>query len=60
MSDGCNRMTQHHARTSITHGFTHLFLHVRLIAMDGTLLASRFLFTEFAMIKTLIGIIKED
>ena len=58
MLDGCNRMIPHHARTCITHGFTHLFLHVRLVAMDRTLLASRFVFSEFAMIQTLIGIVK--
>ena len=51
-------MIPHHARTCITHGFTHLFLHVRLVAMDRTLLASRFVFSEFAMIQTLIGIVK--
>ena len=51
-------MISHHARTFITHGFTHLFLHVRLVAMDRTLLASRFVFSEFAMIQTLIGIVK--
>ena len=53
-------MIPHHARTFITHGFTHLFLHVRLITMDRTLLASRFVFTEFAMIQTLIGIVEKD
>ena len=51
-------MIPHHARTCITHGFAHLFLHVRLVAMDRTLLASRFVFSEFAMIQTLIGIVK--
>ena len=58
MFNGSNRMIPHHARTFITHGFTHLFLHVRLVAMDRTLLASRFVFSEFAMIQTLIGIVK--
>ena len=58
MLDGCNRMIQHHARTCVAHGFTHLFLDVRLVAMDRTLLASRFVFSEFAMIQTLIGIVK--
>lgn len=58
MFNGSNRMIPHHARTCITHGFTHLFLHVRLVAMDRTLLASRFVFSEFAMIQTLIGIVK--
>ena len=59
MFNGSNRMIPHHARTFITHGFTHLFLHVRLVAMDRTLLASRFVFSEFAMIQTLIGIVKQ-
>ena len=59
MPDGCNRMIQHHARTCVAHDFTHLFLHVRLVAMDRTLLASRFVFSEFAMIQTLIGIVKQ-
>ena len=58
MFNGSNRMIPHHARTFITHGFTHLFLHVRLVAMDRRLLASRFVFSEFAMIQTLIGIVK--
>lgn len=58
MFNGSNRMIPHHARTFITHGFTLLFLHVRLVAMDRTLLASRFVFSEFAMIQTLIGIVK--
>ena len=58
MFNGSNRMIPHQARTFITHGFTHLFLHVRLVAMDRTLLASRFVFSEFAMIQTLIGIVK--
>ena len=58
MLDGCNRMIPHHARTCVAHDFTHLFLHVRLVAMDRTLLASRFVFSEFAMIQTLIGIVK--
>lgn len=58
MFNGSNRMIPHHARTFITHGFSHLFLHVRLVAMDRTLLASRFVFSEFAMIQTLIGIVK--
>ena len=58
MFNGSNRMIPHHARTFITHGFTHLFLHVRLVAIDRTLLASRFVFSEFAMIQTLIGIVK--
>ena len=60
MPDGCNRMIPHHARTCVAHDFTHLFLHVRLITMDRTLLASRFVFTEFAMIQTLIGIVEKD
>lgn len=51
-------MVPHHARTCIAHGLTHLFLHVRLIAMDRTLLTGRFLLTELAMIQTLIGIVK--
>ena len=59
MPDGCNRMIPHHARTCVAHDFTHLFLHVRLVAMDRTLLASRFVISEFAMIQTLIGIVKQ-
>ena len=59
MSDGRNRVVPHHARTCIAHDFSHQFLHVRLIAMDGALLASRFVFAEFAMIQTMIGIAKK-
>lgn len=59
MSDGRNRVVPHHARTGIAHRFTHLLLHVWLITMDGALLASRFVFAEFAMIQTMIGIVKK-
>ena len=59
MPDGFNRMIPHHARTCIAHGFTHLFLHCWLVAMNRTLLASRFLLAEFTMIQTLIGVVKK-
>ena len=38
MPDGSYRVIQNHSRTSPAHHFAHSFLHLRAIAVDGTLL----------------------
>ena len=58
MSDGRNRVVPHHARTGIVHRFTHLLLHVGLIAMDRTLFASWFLLPKLAVIQTLVSVVE--
>ena len=46
MLDGFNRMIPHHARTCIAHGFTHLLLHIWLIAMDSNIFFRQLRFRE--------------
>ena len=52
-------MIPNHTRTGIAHNLTYLRLHLRLVAVDRTDLASRLLLSELAMVQTLTGIVKQ-
>src|SRR5574344_1036266 len=56
----CDRMIQDHTGTGISHCLTYLLLHLRLVAVDRTLLARRFIFSELTMVQALIGIVKQS
>lgn len=59
MLQGIKGVIENHSRTSIAHYLPHTFFHVWLIAMNRTLPACRLLFAELAMVKPLMGVVKQ-
>ena len=56
----CDRMIQYHTGSCIAHCLSYLLLHLWIVAVDRTLLARRFLFSELTMVQALIGIVKQS
>jgi len=57
MLDGIRRMEEQHSRSREPHYFSNLFTIFRLVAMNGTFFARRFVFSELAIFQTPMGII---
>ena len=56
----CDRMIPYHTGSCIAHCLSYLLLHLWLVAVDRTLFARRFLFSELTMVQALIGIVKQS
>ena len=57
MLDGSYRVIQNHSRTSPAHHFAHSFLHLRAIAMTGTLLAGWLVFAKLAAFQSCMSVL---
>ena len=57
MLDGSYRVIQNHSRTSPAHHFAHSFLHLRAIAMNGTLLAGWLVFAKLAAFQSCMSVL---
>lgn len=56
MANGGNGMIEYHARPGPSHDGANAFPHLRPIAVDGALLARRFVRSKAAVIQTAMGI----
>lgn len=59
VSDGSYGVEEQHPRACISHHDAHPFLHLRLVAMDGTILAGGFLFAERAAAQAGVSVFQQ-
>ena len=59
MLDGFEGMVEHHPRACPSHHSPHALTHVRLIAVNGTLLTGGFAFAKLASAETCLGILEQ-
>ncbi len=59
VSDGRHWMIKQHPRPGPAHHCTHLFPHLRLVAVYGALLARRFAVGKAAMVEPSLGIVQQ-